>query len=63
MIKFDDLVSHAAPCDGLAQACSDPVIAEKLRRLARDHRDSAREQLDRPFSFGVMEERLLAALL
>ena len=63
MNRFDDLTSHAARCDWLAQACSDPVIAEKLRRLAQDYRDLAREQLDRPSSFIFMEESLPTVLL
>jgi hypothetical protein len=61
MDKFNDLSFHAARCDRLAQACSDPVIAEKLRRLAQDHRDLARERLDCPSSSRAMEENLPAA--
>jgi hypothetical protein len=60
MNRFDDLASYAARCDRLAQACSDPLIAERLRRLAQDHRDLAREQLDRSSSSRSKEESLPA---
>jgi hypothetical protein len=45
MSNVEELYSHAARCDRLAEAFSDPVVAEKLRRLAQDHREMAEEQL------------------
>jgi hypothetical protein len=45
MSNVEELYSHAARCDRLAEAFSDPIVAEKLRRLAQDHRDMAQEQL------------------
>ena len=61
MYKFDDLAAHADHCDRLAQACSDPLIGEKLRRLAQDYRDLERELLcgvGRSSSLGLVEECL-----
>jgi hypothetical protein len=41
MIKSQDLLSHADRCNRLAAACSDRLIAEKLRQLAQDYWEMA----------------------
>jgi hypothetical protein len=60
MYKFSDLAAHADSCDRLAQACSDPVIAQKLRHLAQDYRDLLCG-VGRSSSLGFMEESLPVA--
>jgi hypothetical protein len=52
MSNVEELYSHAARCDRLAEAFSDPVVAEKLRRLAQDHREMAEEQLRSDVTIG-----------
>jgi hypothetical protein len=41
MTNTEELLSHAARCERLAQLCSDPAIAAKLRHLANDYRELA----------------------
>ena len=38
MRRAEELLAHAARCDRLAEACADPTVAEKLRKLAEDYR-------------------------
>ena len=42
MTKFGDLVSHAERCERLADVCTDQTTAMKLRRLAEEYRDLAK---------------------
>jgi hypothetical protein len=46
MTKLEHIWSHAARCDRLAEVCTDPAIAQKLRRLAQDYRNLAEEHLN-----------------
>jgi hypothetical protein len=43
MITSDELMSHAARCNRLAEASKDKEVAEKFRQLARDYRCLAGE--------------------
>jgi hypothetical protein len=45
MTKTEELLSHAARCDRLAQSCSDAGVATKLRQLADDYRELADQRL------------------
>jgi len=42
MTKFGDLAVHADRCDQLAEICTDPIIALKLRSLAEEYREIAK---------------------
>jgi hypothetical protein len=37
MNKVEELLSHAARCNRLAEVCLDRTVAEKFRHLARDY--------------------------
>ena len=37
MTKIEELLSHAARCNHLAEVCLDRAVAEKLRQLAQDY--------------------------
>ena len=41
MTKAEKLLANAARCTDLAESCSDPAIAGKLRQLARDYLELA----------------------
>lgn len=41
MTESDELLSHAARCDRLAEACTNLAVAGKLRQLAQDYRGLA----------------------
>ena len=46
----EQLLSHAARCARLAETCLDPLVANKLRALARDYQDFAKEPSQRPMT-------------
>ena len=39
----EQLLSHALRCANLAEACLDPIVANKLRALAQDYRRFAKK--------------------
>jgi len=39
----EQLLSHALRCANLAEACLDPIVANKLRALAQDYRHFAKK--------------------
>jgi hypothetical protein len=41
MTKVEELLSHAARCNRLAEVCLDRAVAEKLRQLAQNYRELA----------------------
>jgi len=47
MIKVEELLSHAARCNRLAEVCLDRAVAEKLRQLARDYWELAGQPPER----------------
>lgn len=44
----EQLLTHAARCTRLAETCLDPVVAKKLRALALDYQNFAKQPPDRP---------------
>ena len=42
-MKFGDLATHAERCEQLASVCTDQNIAIKLRRLAKEYHDLAKQ--------------------
>jgi hypothetical protein len=45
MTRAEELLSHAARCNRLAEVCLDPAVAEKLRQLADDYWELAGQPL------------------
>jgi hypothetical protein len=41
MITIGELLLHAKRCTELAEVCTDPTVANKLRQLAQDYREWA----------------------
>jgi len=47
MTKAEELLSHAARCNRLAEICLDRAVAEKLRQLAQDYWELAGQPPER----------------
>jgi hypothetical protein len=43
MVTSEQLLAHAERCSDLAQSCTDPDVAKKLRQLAKDYLDLANQ--------------------
>jgi hypothetical protein len=46
----DQLLTHARRCNSLADVCIDPIVATKLRALARDYWVFSKCLPDRPIT-------------